>query len=512
MIKNLVNNIFEISFFLLIGKCINILSGLIIIPLLLNSVGAEGYGLIVLVASFMTYLKFTNLGMTGAIKIQISKLMHLSDLKKINELLSCVQFFYLFLFSINLFILLIIYIFNPSLFLIIVKNFTNPSIIPIVFIFLSIQVMFNSYIRNIYVNSFHGIDKLNKLTFFEVIYNSIYYILYIFFLLTSPDLILISIFLLVNSFIYSLITIFFFKIHLPSFKLILNFNFSKSFKSISNLSFWFFLTSLVSSLIFVLDNLLISSLYSVSALGIYILSKKIFELPVSIFPIAHSSYPKIQKIYNSNNNNELISISKYVLRLNVISKVGLILPITIFSNEIFSIWLGNDYYPGFAVIALLFLIFSTYTLTGICSILIQASEKVNLIFYPSIIELLIIGFFSIIFFYFFYQNLISFALALLISRLFNLYYMNKISKEIINISLINNFLKNFIPLLTIFIIFVFAKHLITFYFDYVSYYLFALSLIVYFFLFYFMILKKYERINIINFFRIKVSMLKKYEK
>lgn len=499
MLSSLVKNIFEISFFLLIGRAINLLGSLIIIPLILKNVGSEGYGFIALVASFMVYLKFTNLGVTGALKITVSKLFNDKKITKINELITTVQFFYLILLLLNLIIFTLIFIFYPKLFFVLIRDFSDKNIIPSIFLLLSIQVMINSYIRNIYVNTFHGIDKLEKLTIFEVIYNVFYSLCYIIFLLNSPNLIGISSFLLINAIIYALSTILFLKINLPSFKYLLNFNFKKNFLSISNLSFWFFLTSVISSLIFVVDYLLISTLYSVSALGIYVLSKKIFELPTSIFPIAYSSFPKIQKIYNSKDFNELLKSTEYVLRLNIISKVGLIIPIALFSKEIFSIWLGDSYYPGLTVIYLFLIIYSTYTLTGICSIIIQVSENLKYVFLPSVVELLLIVVLSAIFYFFIFNDLRSFVLAILISRIYNIFYMCIIAKKVLNKNLILDFIKNLFPfLITIFFVILFKIIIESFFFNFV--YLGYLIIIIFYLLtYYFYILTSLERNNI-NFF------------
>ena len=127
MIKNDLNfflsDILKISFTNILFKVLTFIFSLITIPIILKNLGADIYGFLLLVLSYVGYFKLSTLGLKGSMKIEISKIFKECKYNEVNKIISFIQICYIFIFLI--FFLITFYFVNSNLFIlyILVVNF-----------------------------------------------------------------------------------------------------------------------------------------------------------------------------------------------------------------------------------------------------------------------------------------------------------------------------------------------------------------------------------------------------
>lgn len=429
------------------------------LPLVLNSVGKSDYGLILLVTSLTGYMGLMTFGGGSALRNHASKMYHAKQFPELNNLLCSMQLFYLIILAVNVVAALALVLLFPSVLSILAKGYDDTSKLNIVFMCLVGMTLVNTFVNGLYSNLLNGIDRLREQQLFEGVYSILYTLLYVGFLLFKPSVSGIAIFLLAASIVNSTLRISLTHLLYKEFRLCVPKKIVETLRTVGSSSFFFFLSGILCFLAVALDNVMISSLYSVEKLALFAIAIKLFHMPCSALPIANIIWPKVTAHYNSKNYGELRAVLENGLRLNSLLKVGIMIPLLVYSEEIIGLWLGSDKYAGLGLFICAFTIYVLSTYSGICSVCITGTENQKRLLKPVAIEVLINITVSVLLFKLTELGLVAFALGTISARMIIIFMYNRLVIEIAQISIFVPYLLMIAKLSVLTIAMFAAKHL-----------------------------------------------------
>lgn len=369
--KNIINHIFS-SFFFKVGA---LLSNFALIPLIINYLGTENYGIWLTISSFVTWFSFFDLGLGNGLRNKLTEALAENNFLKARSYVSIayisvasisVVFLFLF-FTLNFFI-------DWSILFSIKKNLNNVMLI--IASSFCVQLVFKLIAIIYLANQNHSIQV--KIHFVEQVL-----LLISVWIMTNYISASLLKFVFVFSFIPILILIFLnaigfagkYKFLTPSFK---HWDFSH-LKNIMSLGVNFFLIQLSGIILFSTDNFIITKLFSPEEVVPYNIAFKYYSIITMVFTLIVNPY--WSSFTEAFKKNDLKWIKKSI---NNLLKFWLILPflliIMIFFSELFfKFWVGNQVFVEFSLsisMAIYTLIFSlnmifVFFLNGIGKIKIQ---------------------------------------------------------------------------------------------------------------------------------------------
>lgn len=335
---------------------------LIVTPYFIYRLGAEQYGIWMLVNSIMVSIGIINLGIGDASIKFVSKYKSLNskqDIRRITNagfLLTIILL--LAVFIIGLLIAFIMHLYNPFN---IDADLIHMTVITII---LGSTLFGLKQTEQFNLSIFRGFERYDTSSIISMISK---------FLLLSAQFIIVFLgYSLIEIFIWSVITLFiivlgellFIKSHFSYIPLIPRIN-RKTLKEIFSFSTWSWIQSVLSILVGQADKFVVITLAGPAFLAYYSLASTIGSQIHSLFTAAVSwVFPKI-----SSKTERKEEISKLYYKMQFIMVLGgliLISPLILFGDSIFKLWLGDKTY-GHSI--LLIRIFLFYIFVNLLSII-----------------------------------------------------------------------------------------------------------------------------------------------
>ncbi|WPO79094.1 MATE family efflux transporter [Flavobacterium sp. KACC 22761] len=362
----------------------SIISSFLLVPLTINFLDAENYGIWLTLSSFIAWFSFFDIGLGNGLRNKFAEAKAKGDLIAAKAYVSsayytigavCVALILLFI-TLNFFI-------DWSR----VLN-TNPLLekklailMPIVFSFFCLQLV-AKLITTIYTADQHH-SMQGKVSFFtsagsllaiwimtETAESSLLHFGIIFSAL--PGLLLVGI----NLFAFSTT----YKDYRPSYK----FWKKKYLKDIFGLGFMFFLVQISGIILYSTDNMIISNLFSPADVVPFNIAYKYFSIASMVFAIIASPYwSSITEAYTKNDFEWIKNSMKNFNKIAMVFIV-LILIMILFSNVIYDLWVGSKVHVnyllslliGVFIMASIFVTPYTIFLNGIGKVKIQALQSI----------------------------------------------------------------------------------------------------------------------------------------
>lgn len=323
-------------------KLLSILISFYIIPLSLELLGKEKYGIWLTVSSIIGWLSFFDLGLTNGLKNELGKSFAINDLDAAKKDISS-AFYLLFLIVIVLgFVFLVI---NNMINWPTILNTSKTSNNEIFGVF---SILFVSFILNALFGIIFTILSSNQNSSIPEFYRFIsnftsVLLIFIFKSSFHNSLIFMSIAITANS---SLITLFFFFYYFntyyknikPNFQY---FSFQRAKKLLGKSSL-FFVIQISALVLFMSDNMIISKLFNPEEVVPYNIAYKYFNIIVIFFSIITT--PLWAAITDANHKNDFVWIDNTILKMKKIWYLSsiILLMMLLLSNQIYKFWIGKQ--------------------------------------------------------------------------------------------------------------------------------------------------------------------------
>lgn len=368
----------------IIGLCISFIS----VPITLNYLGNESYGLWVTIFSVINWINYFDIGIGNGLRNRISESLAENNKKDVKQLISTAYGMLAIISIVTIIIILIVVPFINLQSIFNTKTFSsgflyeflliNIIFVSVNFILRIINQIFNAFQRNIYSN-------INQLV------NQIFAVLGIMFaaMFTKGNLIILSLITggaaIFSSIIFSSIFFIKNKEYTPNIKY-----FQKSkVGTITNIGMRFFIIQITVLIITTTDNLVITKLFGPSEVTQYSLVQKVFNcfvmfhgiIMTPIVPTITEAYIKKDIIWIKNVINKLFKLYAIIIFGIICCVIGF--------KWFASIWLGNsiDFKMTLIVQMGIYAIISIWCSS--VAYIINGTGKINIQLYMAIIQALI---------------------------------------------------------------------------------------------------------------------------
>ncbi|MFY0651990.1 MAG: hypothetical protein JXQ96_08165 [Cyclobacteriaceae bacterium] len=327
-------------FISLVLKGLNILINLLSIPLIINYLGSESYGVYITFSSFLGIGSILDFGLGDNLRLGISKNYHKENLESLRVLISTT---YVFMSIIGVLSLIVFLLIEVTLGWESLLN-VNQAITHEIRVFVIVTVVIYSVksVLGLIHRIFLGLKLANNSTALSLISSIVSY-LTVLLVLENFNSSLINYSLFVGIFelvLLSLFSLYFFHKEWNSFKPsfeYVRFKNTRLFQS----KFYYFVLSLTGFLVLNTDNFLISHIFSPSDVSTYYIAFKLFNISSIIFTVIQLP------IFANYTERYLIEDFDWIRTINrrlFIIWLGLsllILIILFFSQEIIQLWFGG---------------------------------------------------------------------------------------------------------------------------------------------------------------------------
>ena len=335
--KNIVKHI-SWSFFYKAGS---IIASFLLVPLTINYLDTDNYGVWLTLSSFIGWFSFFDIGLGNGLRNKFAEAKALGNFKEAQAFVSTAYFTIGYIS-----LLILIVFFGLNHFINWSKLFnTNTNLeeelsilVPIVFTFFSLQLVFK-LITSIYLADQNHSFK-EKIQFFVQVLS-----LVAIFILTKTDksslLLFGTVFSVLPVLILIIINLYAFNTTFKDFKPRYSLCKKSYFKEITGLGFKFFITQIAAIVLFSSDNLIISKIFSPKEVVPYNISYKYFSIVLMSYSILITPYwSSISEAYVK---KDFKWIKKSV---NNIQKIWIIVPVLLtamifLSDWFYYLWVGD---------------------------------------------------------------------------------------------------------------------------------------------------------------------------
>jgi len=358
-------------------KILNMSAVYITVPILLNYLDKEHYGLWVTIFSIVNIVFYVDLGIGNGLKTKLTEAISSKDFKLAREYISTT---YAFITGIALLLLIIGVI---AVFLVDLKSLLNTSISEIelkqVF-FATLLMIITSFVLSLYKTFYFAIQKSWKVELALVIYQlSILISIIVAVNFFQKSLLYVAlIYGVSNIVVSSIFTIQFFKKN-SNLRPSLQFFSRERIHNLMGLSLEFFFIQLCMIIIFTSDNIIISKLLGPSEVASYDVVYKLFQVAIIVSIIAQDPFwPLYTDAYQK---KDFKWIKQTLIRLNklFIPFIILVVILVMIAKPIISLWIQKELsidfrlivFMGIFVIIRVYGIIYMYFLNGIGKIRLQ---------------------------------------------------------------------------------------------------------------------------------------------
>lgn len=333
-------------FFSIILKGLSIIVSFLIVPLTLNYLNAEEYGVWLTLSSILIWIGFFDIGLGNGLRNKLTEAISLNQ-KKTAQVYVSTTFFILFLIMGGIFVLFSCV--NPFLDWTKILNVSSEkvsqlnTIVSIVFAFFCLQFTFK-IVGIIFIA--HQKPALNDLlnVLGNVLSLIIIYLLTLF--TSSGSLFYVAFTFSIAPFLVFLITyivVFYFSHYhflCPKWKYV---KFSQ-IKDLMGLGFQFFIIQIASLVIYSTSNIIITQTLGPEQVTVYNIAYKYFSIPLMFFSILQTTIWNAYTDAWVKQDKEWIRNSiKRMLQIWILLAVGVIIMLVI-SGFVYKVWIGDTIY------------------------------------------------------------------------------------------------------------------------------------------------------------------------
>jgi len=323
-------------------KGISILVGLIYVPLLLNYLSVEKYGIWLTLVSILGWFSFFDIGLGNGLRNKLAETKAKGDLTQSRKYVSTTYALLICIFSI------VLIIFNISNYFLNWNLILNTKTISNHELYILTSIVLTFFILRFIVQLIGVIylaDQKPSVSSAVPTLSNLISLLIVFILAKTTeggDLVLLgSVISILPVLLFILLSVYSFNNRYAFLKPSLSkVDFSLS-KSLLNLGVKFFLMQVTVIVVFSTSNLFIAQFYGASEVVVYNIVFKYFQVPVMVFSIILA--PLWSATTDAFVRSDYVWLKVTMRRLNILSLVfgiGIILMVII-SNYIFKIWIGD---------------------------------------------------------------------------------------------------------------------------------------------------------------------------
>jgi O-antigen/teichoic acid export membrane protein len=375
---------FQNSFFTLSEASINLLFVFISLPVFLKILGAEKYGIYLLIQSFSALIGIFNLGGNFTITKFISKYRSQNENKKIEEFSSTV-----FVFQLS-FTLLFLVIILPFLSYVVNgwvgKNENYELIINI------LQFAIPLFLIDIFELNFNGMhkgfEKFDRAMKISLILKTIKYTTLLLAIIITNNLVEVYKFTLFTSIVFFIFHCFLCKKWYPNISFFNSVKFSR-LKEFVNFGMWVWLTNIVSLLTTQADKWLVAFFYDLKTLAYYGLAVNIFtQIHMLLSSSVSWLFPKISFSGVTNVTRKIVNKSGIIF---LFASSLIVFFLLLFGDFIFELWLGHvDYYKSRKYIKLFISLLPLYAMTIVPYYFMLGLGQIKKVFFFALLTVILI--------------------------------------------------------------------------------------------------------------------------
>lgn len=321
-------------------KAINLVTVFTTIPLLLNYLDSEQYGVWVTIFSIVNIVFFVDIGIGNGLKTKLSEALSLREFKLAQTYISTAYIF-ISIIAFTLLILGLFFIFSVDLQWLFNTSIENNDLKKVLLTILIMVVI--SFVLNLFKPFFYAAQQAAKVELAMLIYQIIVLIgIYILLKYFTRNLLFVAfIYGTSNILIGVIFTVYFFnkhKIIQPSLKY-----FKKDkVKDLMSLSLAFFCIQLCMIVIFTTDNLIISKLIGPSEVTNYDIVYKLFQVVITVSVIAQDPFWALYTdAYQKKDYRWIKQTLNRLNKLFVLLFFGIVL-LFFFSKPIIKFWIQRE--------------------------------------------------------------------------------------------------------------------------------------------------------------------------
>lgn len=372
-------------FFNFLFKGFSILISFFLIPVMLNYLNTEEYGLWLLILSMTNWIYTFDIGIGNGMKNKIAEYLTIKKYKEIREII-IISYFFIFIISILLFLLISTCLkFLDLNVLLQVNFFENKKILKL--LNLNIGFVCLNFTLALCNNIFIGSQK-TYLSAINSVLSQLLLVLFlmILFLLKKRSIFFLSIIYGISiSISHIILTCYFFKKNnylIPSFN---NFNISK-IKKVLNIGGKIFISQVAALIIFSTDSFIITNFLGPEKVAEYNIVYKFFSIPLIIINlICTPIWSQATKEYYDKN---YLWFEKILKKLNLL--FGLICFgmcfIIIIGQKIIYFWTTYKIKPSFSLIIITAIAILLTCYSSIYSTILFGINEINILMYLSIFQ------------------------------------------------------------------------------------------------------------------------------
>ncbi len=376
------------SFFI---KGLNIVVGLIFVPLTINYLSPTKYGIWITLTSLIAWFGFFDIGLGNGLRNRFAEALALGNHKLAKTYVSTT---YAVLFIIICIVLILFYIINNFLDWGIILNAGNDPKLKMELSRLAI-VVFTSFGMTFVLNLISVILSADqqpaKSALLDLIGKSISLLfIYILTRVSGSSLLLFGlIYCYVSPVVLAICTIWFFRGKLKPYSPSIKFVDFRKANDLFQLGAKFFIIQIAAILLYQTNNIIISQLFGPEMVASYNVAFKYFSvLMMCFFIIVGPFWSAFTEAWTKLDFEWVHNIMNKLMKLWVIMALGSIVML-VFSNYLYKIWVGDKIYIPFSisVLSLIWILLNTWN--GIFSYFLNGVGKIKLQLYLGIIAALL---------------------------------------------------------------------------------------------------------------------------
>jgi O-antigen/teichoic acid export membrane protein len=323
-------------------KLLNVFISFLYVPIVLNYLNAEKFGIWIALTTIINWIKLFDVGIGNGLRNKLALALAKNDLVTARELVSTTYFLLALIFFV---MLLIIHLFNPYInwnSLLNTESIVESELFVITsFVITFIIVGFVLHIVTVIFTA-HGNSSMNGVIQFINSSVSLFIVWIITVFLPPGNLLLLSVTVTgIPILVYFLVSIYVYtskyKYLMPSFSFVK----LKGSRSLLVLSSKFFITQISATILYSSIPFIVTRFYGPTEVAQFHIASSIFNLPIIIIGLITS--PVIPLITHAYAKGDLTWIKKMLTIFNFFS-VGMILLtllILFFSDQIYKLWVGD---------------------------------------------------------------------------------------------------------------------------------------------------------------------------
>lgn len=360
-----------------ISNVVSLVAGIITVPLLVRALGTDAYGLLGVVSSVVGFVGMADLGLTSTIMNAMSYAKAREDYSAVSRLYSGGLLVYtplmFVLFGIAAFI-----IYAPWFSLAKLLNIP-PSLEGVAELTILIMLgytMLNAFLGGVVKSVYHGMNDVTVYNTIQTAYNVVFALAFIMYLLWG-DVTLFGVAFMqgAGAVVRLVIQHVIARIRYPWLSFVMSIKSVHTVRPLLSYSAILFLSTAATMILDRSDNIVIAHFIGLSAVAVYSLAYKLFNLPAAMLPIVTASAPTMAMLYEKRDLDALGRFYRQILRANVIVKFTIFSFLAVFARDIITVWVGRDLFAGYATVVAIFGAFMLFVWNGSHALFFWAMQK-----------------------------------------------------------------------------------------------------------------------------------------